>query len=226
MRDRDQKYVILKMMQMFAQLKRVYLKWYSWVICLATFLLFMYIIRVSQILDFYFAVVTSLNVGFADKVEAIVDPVIQLFNFNDGFNFNSILVIVVSLLQGVVISVLLYIKVFQKKEIAKLTANTTCKIGASSGFSGGIGAFISFFGVGCVPCKTALISPLLSVIFSAGGPVAFASSVIMDAILLISILLSVYSILKMLSMLKDVYESDNDKSSAAIYNNKEDKNER
>lgn len=162
----------------------------------------MYIIRISQIWEHYFQITTSLNVNFAAKLEQIIDPVIQLFNYTDGFSFNSFLIIVVSLLQGIVVTLLFYIKIFKQREIQQIA---TCKIGADTSISSGIGAFISFFGVGCVPCKTALISPVISLIFTAGGPIAFATALIMDAILMISILLSVYAICKMLYLICEVY---------------------
>jgi hypothetical protein len=179
---------------------KVYQQWYSWVVSLLVSVLFMYILKVSLVWEFYVGVIFTPNLGLSDKLSTIFDPLTTLFSFMEGQELQSVLIVLVSLLQGIVLNLILYIKVFKKSE---LQANASCKIGAGTATTGGIGAVISFLGVGCVPCKTALISPILSVLL-AGSVSVFAQTVVMIAILLISVLLSVYSILKMLESIKEV----------------------
>jgi hypothetical protein len=175
---------------------------------------FMYILSVAQIWENYIGVLLTPNLGFADKFETFLEPFSALFMPEVETPLQAVLIIVVSVLQGVVVNLMLYMKVFKKKE---LEAKATCKIGASTAVSDGVGAVISFFGVGCVPCKTALISPLMSIFF-AGSVSVFAQTAIMIAILLIAVLLSVYSVLKMLNQLRSVTQ---DKVTSVSSKNKE-----
>jgi hypothetical protein len=163
----------------------------------------MYILQVSQIWSNYWAVLSSPYIDFAGKWETFVGPIPTLFNFGSEDILNATLIIIISLLQGVVVATILFMKVFNKREIEM---KSVCKVGGSEAASG-IAAIISFFGIGCVPCKTVLISPVVSILF-AGSGAAFATTVIMDGILAISVLLSVYSILRMLDQLKGIYSNN------------------
>jgi hypothetical protein len=108
-------------------------------------------------------------------------------------SLNGFLSLLVSLLQGFLLNLILYTKVFAKGDVI-------CKIGKRTAATSGIGAIIAFLGVGCTACQTAIILPLISVFASALSSVAVG--IIMDMILLIAIVLSTFSILSLLTIIK------------------------
>lgn len=107
---------------------------------------------------------------------------------------NSMLCLLVAGLQGVLLNLILFTKVWGKQQ-------TICKIGKRTGVTATIGAVLSFFGVGCTACQTALIIPVIT-LFTAGLS-GFAVGLIMDTILLIAIVLSLFSTLNLLKIVTD-----------------------
>jgi hypothetical protein len=160
------------------------------------FALFMMLLQFSQLATFYGPLLFSPNVSAGGKLE-IVGNIVQSA-FTPTLSLNFILVLIVALLQGIVVTLILYVKVFKRKEIEE---QAVCEVGKGATVSGGIGAVISFLGVGCAPCQTALISPLLALI-TAGTASLIVAEIIMDSILVFAGLLSLYAIFKMLEQLK------------------------
>ncbi|MDR1033639.1 MAG: hypothetical protein LBL41_02575 [Bifidobacteriaceae bacterium] len=163
---------------------------------LAVFAVFMFLLQFSQLTSFYGPLLFSGNVSVSGKLDILGN--IAVSAFTPTFSLNFVLVLIVAFLQGVVLTAILYIKVFKRKELEE---QSVCEVGKSVGVSSGIGAVVSFFGVGCAPCQTALISPLLALI-TAGGASLVVSEIIMDSILVLAGLLSLYAIFKMLEQLK------------------------
>lgn len=101
--------------------------------------------------------------------------------------------LILSLIQGVLISVLVY--VFRHRASAKKSAS-----------SGGLSLVAAVFGFGCATCGTSLLSPLLS--FLAAGTAAAVATIIGPLINLISIILGLYALLQLAGPLSNELSQD------------------
>lgn len=174
------------------KLVKVYRNWYSWCITLFGFIVFAYLLFFTARGNFYWFQMTSSNTGVLDKLSVLTGSFPYLFT--TAFeSLNGFLTLLVSLLQGVLLNLILYTKVFAK-------ADVVCKIGKRTTATSSIGAVIAFLGVGCTACQTAIILPLISIFATTLSSVAVG--IIMDAILAIAIVLSAFSILSLLSIVK------------------------
>ena len=162
---------------------RVLLKPLYLVLAILIFIIFASLIYLTININFYGPLFIS-SLPFVDKISLFFEIIIDVFK--NANNFNGILLIIVSLLQGIALSVLFY----NIKNNRKNNPDTAAQIGRS-----GIAAIASAIGLGCVPCGTSLVLPIIAIFFS-GAAAATATSYAMIFVLLLAFVLSVYSIYK------------------------------
>lgn len=105
-----------------------------------------------------------------DKLQ-VVWMMLQHMMFDMVTTFNGVLLLLVSLLQGLSFSVMLY--TFRRnRQFSSMQV-----VG-----SGGIAAVAAALGLGCVPCGTSIILPIVSVVFSSS---AYAAASIASAVVLV-----------------------------------------
>lgn len=148
------------------------------------------------IIAFVFALLifTVINGKFYGSLLLSSLPIIDKFNvvgniardmFSNIFkNFNGILLLIVSVLQGISISIMVYVTKHNRHE----QRITPPRAGIN-----GVAAVAAAIGLGCVPCGTSLILPIIMLFFS-GSAVALAADIASAAVLGIAILLSLYTI--------------------------------
>lgn len=151
----------------------------------------------AAVVAFVFAVVVFLliNYGFygsllfsklsiVDKLNVFGSMIFQMFV--DLFTtLNGALLLVVSLLQGVSIALLVFVI---KKNRQPDNAASAKQLGVS-----GFAAVAAAAGLGCVPCGTSILLPVISVFFS-GSAAATAVNSASLVILIIALLLSLYAL--------------------------------
>ena len=102
---------------------------------------------------------------------------------------NGALLLLVSILQGINIALLAYTLKHNRRSNASTKANTSAAIG-----SGGFAAIAAALGLGCVPCGTSIILPIVSIFFSSS---AYAAAEVVSGIVLVSaFVVSCYAIYK------------------------------
>lgn len=132
----------------------------------------------------------SINIGFYGSLLGSGLPVFDKFNilvmmfqsmiisyFED---FNGILLLIVSLLQGVSISVLVWVAKRNRKLDAKIAGRS------------GVALVLATIGLGCVPCGTSLLIPIMTVLFSTSAPALLGTA---NSVVLVGALcLTIYSL--------------------------------
>ena len=118
-----------------------------------------------------------------DKASLVGTMFIDIFK--QGFSsLNGALLLVVSLLQG------LSITIFTAKKNKRSEQSVTRQVGLS-----GLASVAAAIGLGCVPCGTSLILPLVAVFFS-GAAAATAATVASTIVLMLALILSLFSLYK------------------------------
>ena len=102
---------------------------------------------------------TSNQLPFASKLDIIVGSYTNVFDL--PLAPLSATIVLVSLLQGVILSAIVFM-VKANRENRKASR----KLFGSVGLAGGL----SVLGLGCVPCGTSLVTPLLTLFFAASAP--------------------------------------------------------
>ena len=125
-------------------------------------------------------------VGFLGSLEIIFDAFLKLFGVNATFS-DWIFVFCISLLQSVLISLVFFARKRQKQKSSENLERA------------GIVTGLAILGSGCPTCGTALLAPVVGMIFSGGGAIVGAISWIITAI---AIVIAVFSIRK---IGKDIY---------------------
>ncbi len=133
------------------------------------------IFRVPAIIAFIFfgTIMNLLSGGFAAftliaaadfpaKLKIIFDAFLGIFGVNRNF-LDWLLVFLIALLQGLLIGLVIFIWKRQKR------AKKSSKIASGGAQSAGIATGLAILGAGCPTCGTALVTPILSIIFSSGG---------------------------------------------------------
>lgn len=107
--------------------------------------------------------------GFVDKLSVVGLLVQRLFSdmFTTG---NGALLLAVSLLQGASFSVMIY------------TLRRNRKFSAKALGGGGIAAVAAALGLGCVPCGTSIVLPVMTLLFSSS---AYAAANIASVVVLV-----------------------------------------
>lgn len=121
---------------------------------------------------------------FVDKL-GVIGMMLQAMAVEWFTTLNGGLLMVVSLLQGVAMTLLVY--TFKRNREDKSAAK---QLGQS-----GVAAVAAAIGLGCVPCGTSLLLPIIA-IFLSGSAAASAANIANGVVLILALLISLYSIYK------------------------------
>jgi hypothetical protein len=120
-----------------------------------------------------------------DKITLLGSMIIDIFK-QSFTSPNGALLMVVSILQGVSIAAVIF--------TAKNNRDNEKTISRQVGLSG-IASIAATIGLGCVPCGTSLILPIVTIFFS-GAAAATAANIASTIVLLLALLLSLFSLYK------------------------------
>lgn len=120
-----------------------------------------------------------------DKITLLGSMIIDIFK-QSFTSPNGALLMVVSILQGVSIAAVIF--------TAKNNRDNEKTVSRQVGLSG-IASIAATIGLGCVPCGTSLILPIVTLFFS-GAAAATAANIASTIVLLLALLLSLFSLYK------------------------------
>ena len=120
-----------------------------------------------------------------DKIALLGSMIIDIFKQSFA-SLNGALLMVVSILQGVSITAVIF--------TAKNNRDNEKTVSRQVGLSG-IASIAATIGLGCVPCGTSLILPIVTLFFS-GAAAATAANIASTIVLLLALLLSLFSLYK------------------------------
>ena len=120
-----------------------------------------------------------------DKIALLGSMIIDIFK-QSFTSLNGALLMVVSILQGVSIAAV----IFTSKNNRDNEKTVSRQVGLS-----GIASIAATIGLGCVPCGTSLILPIVTLFFS-GAAAATAANIASTIVLLLALLLSLFSLYK------------------------------
>ncbi len=144
-------------------------------------LLFALIIFFAINANFYGPLMMS-RLPILDKISLVGAMFVDIFK--QGFiSPNGALLLMVSTLQGLSITVV----IFTAKKNKRNEQAVTKQVGLS-----GLASVATAIGLGCVPCGTSLILPLVAVFFSGAAAATVASTLV----LILALLLSLFSLYK------------------------------
>ena len=149
-----------------------------------TSLIFALVIFFAINANFYGPLMIS-QLPFLDKIALLGAMLSDIFT--QGFNsINGTLLIVVSALQGISIAAVIFTA--KKNKVEEKTV--TRQVGLS-----GIASVAAAIGLGCVPCGTSIVLPIVAIFFS-GAAAATAANIASTIVLILALLLSVFSLYK------------------------------
>lgn len=149
-----------------------------------TSLIFALVIFFAINANFYGPLMMS-QLPFLDKIALLGAMLSDIFT--QGFtSINGALLIVVSVLQGISIAAVIFTA--KKNKVEEKTV--TRQVGLS-----GIASVAAAIGLGCVPCGTSIILPIVAIFFS-GAAAANAANIASTIVLILALLLSVFSLYK------------------------------
>ena len=153
-------------------------------LAIVLFVLFALIIFFAINANFYGPLMMS-RLLILDKISLFGTMFIDIFK--QGFSsLNGALLLIVSLLQGLSITVV----IFTVKKNKRNEQSVTRQVGLS-----GLASVAAAIGLGCVSCGTSLILLLVAVFFS-GAATATAATVASTLVLILALLLSLFSLYK------------------------------
>ena len=120
-----------------------------------------------------------------DKIALLSSMIIDIFK-QSFTSLNGVLLMVVSILQGVSIAAVIF--------TAKNNRDNEKTVSRQIRLSG-IASIAATIGLGCVPCGTSLILPIVTLFFS-GAAAATAANIASTVVLLLALLLSLFSLYK------------------------------
>ena len=120
-----------------------------------------------------------------DKIALLGSMIIDIFK-QSFTSLNGALLMVVSILQGISIAAVIF--------TAKNNRDNEKTVSRQVGLSG-ITSIAATIGLGCVPCGTSLILPIVTLFFS-GAAAATAANIASTMVLLLALLLSLFSLYK------------------------------
>lgn len=123
------------------------------------------------------------SLGFFDKVSTLGLMVQRLGE--SIMTGNGILLLVVSILQGISLALIVY-----TVKRNKMNSSATASIGGS-----GFAAIAAALGLGCVPCGTSIILPVMTLFFS--GSAYAAAEVASVIVLVLALIATIYSIYRL-----------------------------
>jgi hypothetical protein len=168
-------------------LARLYSKPTSWLLGFVVFFALAFLLTFANIGTFYASLLGS-NIGVADKFGVLRNIFLSIFT--NTTSFEGACVVVISLIQSVAVSAIVYIKLYQPK---------VCKIGKKTGVATIFGSVLMFFTVGCTACGTLVLLPVLTLIL--GIVSASVARVVSSAVLVVAFALSLLATAK---LLKDI----------------------
>ena len=118
-----------------------------------------------------------------DKIALLGSMIIDIFK-QSFTSLNGALLMVVSILQGISIAAVIF--------TAKNNRDNEKTVSRQVGLSG-IASIAATIGLGCVPCGTSLILPIVTLFFS-GAAAATAANIASIIVLLLALLLSLFSL--------------------------------
>ena len=140
----------------------------------------------------YFAINTNFygplmmsRLPILDKIALLGSMIIDIFK-QSFTSLNGALLMVVSILQGVSIAAIIF--------TAKNNRDNEKTVSRQVGLSG-IASVAAAIGLGCVPCGTSIILPIVAIFFS-GAAAANAANIASTIVLILALLLSVFSLYK------------------------------
>ena len=149
-----------------------------------TSLIFVLVIFFAINANFYGPLMMS-QLPFLDKIALLGAMLSDIFT--QGFtSINGALLIVVSVLQGISIAAVTFTA--KKNKVEEKTV--TRQVGLS-----GIASVAAAIGLGCVPCGTSIILPIVAIFFS-GAAAATAANIASTIVLTLALLLSIFSLYK------------------------------
>ena len=131
--------------------------------------------------NFYGPLMTS-RLPVLDKITLLGSMIIDIFK-QSFTSLNGALLMVVSILQGISIAAVIF--------TAKNNRDNEKTVSRQVGLSG-IASIAATIGLGCVPCGTSLILPIVTLFFSGAAAANIASIIV----LLLALLLSLFSLYK------------------------------
>ena len=134
--------------------------------------------------NFYGPLIMS-RLPILDKIALLGSMVIDIFK-QSFTSPNGALLMVVSILQGISITAVIF--------TAKNNRDNEKTVSRQVGLSG-IASIAATIGLGCVPCGTSLILPIVTLFFS-GAAAATAANIASTIVLLLALLLSLFSLYK------------------------------
>ena len=120
-----------------------------------------------------------------DKIALLGSTIIDIFK-QSFTSLNGALLMIVSILQGISIAAVIF--------TAKNNRDNEKTVSRQVGLSG-IASIAATIGLGCVPCGTSLILPIVTLFFS-GAAAATAANIASTIVLLLALLLSLFSLYK------------------------------
>ena len=120
-----------------------------------------------------------------DKIALLGSMIIDIFK-QSFTSLNGALLMIVSILQGISIAAVIF--------TAKNNRDNEKTVSRQVGLSG-IASIAATIGLGCVPCGTSLILPIVTLFFS-GAAAATAANIASVIVLLLALLLSLFSLYK------------------------------
>ena len=120
-----------------------------------------------------------------DKITLLGSMIIDIFK-QSFTSPNGALLMIVSILQGVSIAAVIF--------TAKNNRDNEKAVSRQIGLNG-IASIAATIGLGCVPCGTSLILPIVTLFFS-GAAAATAANIASTVVLLLALLLSLFSLYK------------------------------
>lgn len=120
-----------------------------------------------------------------DKITMLGSMIIDIFK-QSFTSPNGALLMIVSILQGISIAAVIF--------TAKNNRDNEKTVSRQVGLSG-IASIAATIGLGCVPCGTSLILPIITLFFS-GAAAATAANIASIIVLLLALLLSLFSLYK------------------------------
>ena len=134
--------------------------------------------------NFYGPLIMS-RLPILDKIALLGSMIIEIFK-QSFTSPNGALLMVVSILQGISIAAVIF--------TAKNNRDNEKTVSRQVGLSG-IASIAATIGLGCVPCGTSLILPIVTLFFS-GAAAATAANIASTIVLLLALLLSLFSLYK------------------------------
>ena len=134
--------------------------------------------------NFYGPLIMS-RLPILDKIALLGSMIIDIFK-QSFTSLNGALLMIVSILQGISIAAVIF--------TAKNNRDNEKTVSRQVGLSG-IASIAATIGLGCVPCGTSLILPIVTLFFS-GAAAATAANIASIIVLLLALLLSLFSLYK------------------------------